>query len=76
MSRLLLFLILAILPSVGLAQGWPGIKRTLSVSEVDISRSISAVGDLAGAADILALELNQVGGATTALCSLTWEALQ
>ena len=34
------------------------------------------VGDLAGASDILALELNQAGGATTALCSLTWEALQ
>lgn len=27
-------------------------------------------------ATILALELNQQGGATTALCSLKWEALQ
>lgn len=42
----------------------------------DLSRSLPLVGDLLGNANILALELNQVGGATTALCSLKWEALQ
>ena len=42
----------------------------------DVTRTLPIVGDLAGVSDILALELNQAGGATTALCSLTWEALQ
>lgn len=42
----------------------------------DVARTLPLVADLAGASDILALELNQVGGNTTALCQLTWEALQ
>lgn len=47
-----------------------------TVVSVDLARSLAVVGDLAGTSDILALELNQAGGATTALCSLKWEALQ
>lgn len=46
------------------------------LASADLTRTLSLVGDLAGVSDILALELNQAGGATTALCSLTWEALQ
>ena len=65
-------LLLILLASPALAAGWPGGKRTVSTS----TRTLPIVGDLAGASDILALELNQAGGATTALCSLAWEALQ
>lgn len=46
------------------------------LASADLTRTLSLVGDLAGVSDILALELNQAGGATTALCSLKWEALQ
>lgn len=77
-------LLLVFFASPSLAAGWPGGKRTLSTSatgrgvlaSADLTRSLSVVGDLAGTSDILALELNQAGDATTALCSLKWEALQ
>lgn len=56
-----------------IAAGTPG--RGIGAS-VDVARTLPLVADLSGTSDILALELNQAGGATTALCSLTWEALQ
>lgn len=55
------------------AAGTPGRGAGAST---DVSRTLPVVGDLAGASDMLALELNQAVVAPPALCSLTWEALQ
>ena len=64
---------------IPLAIGYVPASATSSrgtLASADLARSLPLVGGLTGASDILALELNQVGGATTALCSLKWEALQ
>lgn len=64
---------------IPIASGYVPASATASrgtISSVDLARSLPVVGNLAGVSDILALELNQAGGATTALCSLSWEALQ
>ena len=81
---LILLAISLLVPASSSAEGWPGDALTLGSMPGRIYSAWSAMvaGDSFGRMRVSQpviegdVELNQAGGATTALCSLTWEALQ